>query len=122
MSKRVVRYIGMFHKEINHSKNSDSIPEVSWVGTVPDLENVSRFGDTLEEAIYNTKEACELYCDCFIQEIKQPSNLEEIMLNIIFKNIEEDKYIFVYIDVNVDYVSKSNNSINNLEWVSYEKM
>lgn len=99
MSKRVVRYIGMFHKEINHSKNSDSIPEVSWVGTVPDLGNVSRFGDTLEEAIYNTKEACELYYECFIQEIKQPSILEEIMLK---ENIEEDKYIFVYIDVNID--------------------
>ena len=80
MSKRVVRYIGMFHKEINHSKNSDNVPEVSWVGVVPDLGNVSSFAGTLEEAIYNTKEACELYCDGLIQEIKQPSNLEEIML------------------------------------------
>lgn len=102
MSKRIVRYIGMFHKEINHSKNSDSIPEVSWVGAVPDLGNVSSFAGTLEEAIYNTKEACELYCDGLIQEIKQPSNLEEIMLK---ENIEEDKYIFVYIDVNIDYRS-----------------
>ena len=64
-----MKYICLIHKE-----------NKQYVATIPDLNNVSTFGDTFEEVIHNIKEASELYCED-LKTLPKASNLDIILKN-----------------------------------------
>ena len=50
----------------------------SYVGVIPDLNFTSSYGKTFKDAVYNIKEAGELYCDD-LDKLPKSSTLEELM-------------------------------------------
>jgi predicted RNase H-like HicB family nuclease len=62
-----MEYIAFIHKEKN-----------DYVAVVPDLNDVSSFGDTFAEAVHNIIEASELYCED-IKTLPKPSSYEELV-------------------------------------------
>ena len=61
-----MEYIAFIHKEDN-----------DYVGVVPDLNFTSSYGMTFKDAVHNTIEACELYCED-MTKLPKASSLEEL--------------------------------------------
>lgn len=74
-----MKYIALLHKE-----------GTQWVATVPDLNNTSSYGDTIEEAAKNTQGACELYMEDILDKPKQ-STIDDIEF---LHDVEPNTYYF----------------------------
>ena len=64
-----MEYIAFIHKE-----------DDSYISVVPDLNFVSSYGDTFEEAVHNIIEASELYCED-LKKLPSVSSLETLLKN-----------------------------------------
>ena len=64
-----MEYIAFIHKE-----------DDSFVATVPDLNNISSFGETFAQTVHMIIEACELYCED-LDTLPKASTYEELAVS-----------------------------------------